>query len=234
MTLPFDSLVHDWNCGPADTAPRRRPLAFLDESLRDGLQSPSVANPAIEHKVRLLHLMSALGIGAADLGLPGAGARAVAEIEALCGEIVRSRLAVVPACAARTTESDILPVLEIVHHVGAADRDHDVRRIVADPGFVEGWSIDDLRRADACISLAVSAGAPVTFVTEDTTRSQPASSGSDVPDGGPRRRRRVCVADTTGQQRPRGEPSVWFIVRCSTRRAPRTSVSTGTGTTIAA
>ena len=236
MTLPYDSLVHDWNCGAADAGPRRRPLAFLDESLRDGLQSPSVANPAIEHKVRLLHLMSALGIGAADLGLPGAGARAVAEIEALCGEIVRSRLAVVPACAARTTDEDLLPALEIMQRVGAP---LEIMMFVGSSPIrchVEGWTLDHLlRRADACISLAVRAGAPVTFVTEDTTRSQPDDLRRLYQTAVRAGAHRVCLADTAGPPRPPAR-SVWspFIAQVLAEAGGAASGSTGTGTTIAA
>jgi 2-isopropylmalate synthase len=214
MTLPFDSLVHDWNAGSPDL-PRRRPLTFLDESLRDGLQSPSVSNPALEHKVRLLHLMAALGIGAVDLGLPGAGQRAVAEIEALCREIVRSGLAVVPACAARTTDEDLLPALEIMQRVGAP---LEIMMFVGSSPIrchVEGWTLDHLlRRADACISLAVRAGAPVTFVTEDTTRSRPADLRRLYQSAVRAGARRVCLADTAGAATPAGAARlVSFVVQ---------------------
>ena len=199
-----DSLVHDWNAGTAERR-RARPLAFLDESLRDGLQSPSVSNPAIGHKVRLLHLMSALGIGAADLGLPGAGERAVAEIEALCREIVRSGLAVTPACAVRTTDEDLLPALEIMQRVGAP---LEMMMFVGSSPIrchVEGWTLEHLlRRADACIALAARAGAPVTFVTEDTTRSRPEDLRRLYQAAVRAGASRVCLADTAGAATPGG------------------------------
>ena len=69
-------LIYDWNRedGPEWTAVA--PPRLDDETLRDGLQSPSVLDPPIEKKVRILHLMEALGIDSVNLGLPGAGPRA--------------------------------------------------------------------------------------------------------------------------------------------------------------
>ena len=214
MTLPFDALVHDWNAGSPDPV-RRRALTFLDESLRDGLQSPSVSNPALAHKIRLLHLMSALGIGAADLGLPGAGTRAVAEIEALCREIVRAGLTLSPACAARTTDEDLIPALEIMQRVGVP---LEIMMFVGSSPIrchVEGWTLDHLlRRADACIALAVRAGAPVTFVTEDTTRSQPDDLRRLYQTAVRAGACRVCLADTAGAATPAGAARlVSFIVQ---------------------
>ena len=205
MTIPDDPLIHDWNAGPDGDGERRRPLTFLDESLRDGLQSPSVTNPPVEQKIRLLHLMSALGIGAADLGLPGAGDRAVSEIEALCREIARSRLPLSPACAVRTTDEDLLPALEIMQRVGSP---LELMMFVGSSPIrchVEGWTLDHLlRRADACIALAARAGAPVTFVTEDTTRSRPEDLRRLYQAAVRAGASRVCLADTAGAASPVG------------------------------
>ena len=83
-------LIHDWN-EQADTAAEPPKVLMLDdETLRDGLQSPSVVDPPIKDKVRILHLMDELGIDTADVGLPGAGPRAEADVEALCREIARN------------------------------------------------------------------------------------------------------------------------------------------------
>jgi 2-isopropylmalate synthase len=205
MTRHLDPLVHDWSSGSSGAAPRRRPLTFLDESLRDGLQSPSVTNPPLEHKVRLLHLMSELGIDAVDLGLPGAGERAAAEVEALCREIAASRLALAPACAARTTDEDLLPALEIMQRTGSP---LEIMMFVGSSPIrchVEGWTLEHLlRRADACIALAVRAGAPVTFVTEDTTRSQPDDLRRLYEVAVRAGASRVCLADTAGAATPAG------------------------------
>lgn len=197
-------LIHDWNGGEESAAPLRR-LSFDDETLRDGLQSPSVKNPALSEKVEFLHLAAALGITSADVGLPGAGERAAADARALVAEIVASRLPIAPNCAARTTESDIVPILEIAYHTGC---EVEIALFVgASPirFFVEGWTLDDvLRRAERCVRTAVAHGAPVTFVTEDTTRSHPDDLKRIVSVAVRAGARRVCVADTVGHATPAG------------------------------
>src|SRR5437016_14019028 len=109
-------LVYDWNLiGEAEPLTDKRVL-LDDETLRDGLQSPTVSDPTIEDKIHLLHLMEELGIHMLDIGLPGAGPRAKADSLALAREIGRSRLSIRPNCAARTTTHDIDPILEIAEH----------------------------------------------------------------------------------------------------------------------
>src|ERR1043165_7256452 len=112
-------LIHDWNCveGSFDYSTRRG-VQLNDETLRDGLQSPSVHDPSVEDKIRLLHLMNDLGIASADIGLPGAGPRAVRDVEALAREIVDSKLAIEPNCAARTVRADVQPIIDVSQRVG--------------------------------------------------------------------------------------------------------------------
>jgi len=206
-------LVHDWNrSNPVGASPTA--VGFDDETLRDGLQSPSVRAPTLEGKVRLLHLMAALGIGSADVGLPGAGRRAAREAEELCREIARSRLPVAPNCAARTVEKDVRPILRIMDRVGIPV---EVALFLGSSPIrcvVEEWTLDELvRRTERMVGLAVRHGAPVTFVTEDTTRSHPdtlrALYQSAVRSGA----RRVCVADTAGHADPLGAFGVVRFVR---------------------
>ncbi|MFZ3212200.1 MAG: hypothetical protein WA188_11870, partial [Terriglobales bacterium] len=66
-------LIYDWNQVSAPQLAPRGPVLLNDESLRDGLQSPSVRDPSIEEKIEILHLMESVGINSLDLGLPGAG-----------------------------------------------------------------------------------------------------------------------------------------------------------------
>src|SRR6266852_9723623 len=118
MALKHSNLVYDWNNVPeAAFRPAGRVL-LNDESLRDGLQSPSVRDPSIEEKIEILHLMEALGIDSLDLGLPGAGPRAVEHVEALAREIVNHKMKIRANCAARTHENDIRPIAEIVQRTG--------------------------------------------------------------------------------------------------------------------
>jgi hypothetical protein len=130
---PVSMLIYDWNTAGTGYPHRGEPVELNDETLRDGLQSPSVRDPDIETKVRLLHLMDRLGIHSADLGLPGAGPRACADITALCRAIVESKLRIAPNCAVRTVKSDITPLIEISNKVGIPIEACRVHRLLADP-----------------------------------------------------------------------------------------------------
>src|SRR5687768_9758597 len=166
MTSPA-SLIHDWNGPPA--APRE--VMLDDETLRDGLQSPSVRCPTIDEKVRILHLIDALGIDTANIGLPGAGPHVVRDVERLAREIADARLRVTPNCAARTLAADITPIAEIAQRTGV--RIECCAFVGSSPlrQYAEGWGIDHLLRlTDEAITLAVREGLPVMYVTEDTTR----------------------------------------------------------------
>src|ERR1700758_490578 len=113
-------LIHDWNTFTGAEIPGDRRVMLDDETLRDGLQNPSVHDPSIKEKIEILHLMEALGIDSVNIGLPGAGPRAVADTEALAREIATNRMKIKPNCAARTVEADILPIVEISQRVGIA------------------------------------------------------------------------------------------------------------------
>ena len=113
-------LIHDWNeAGERWEKPSFR-IQFDDETLRDGLQSPSVRTPTIEQKLEILHLMDRLGLDTADIGLPGAGPHVVKDVTRLAQEIVSSKLAIQANCAARTMQRDIEPVAEIAQKTGLA------------------------------------------------------------------------------------------------------------------
>jgi 2-isopropylmalate synthase len=213
-------LFYDWNRRGTGDAARRIHVQFDDETLRDGLQSPSVADPPVADKLRFVHLVAGLGIDAIDVGMPGAGGRSAADAEAICREIAEARLPLRPNCAARTVGADVLSVVEIADRTG---REVEVAMFLGSSAIrrdVEGWSLDELlRRVDSCIGLAVRHGAPVTFVTEDTTRSHPddlrAFYGAALRAGA----RRVCVADTAGHATPLTVLRVVRFVRAVVRAA---------------
>ncbi len=209
------NLIYDWNRA-------ERPLQFVepagfmldDETLRDGLQSPSVVDPPIEGKRRILHLMEALGIETADVGLPGAGPRAEADVEALCREIVAQRLRIRPNCAARTVIRDIEPIVRIAQATGAPIEacvfigSSPIRQ------YAEAWDEEFLVRQSAeAISYATGAGLPVMYVTEDTSRARPETIrrlyGEAVRVGAAR----VCVTDTVGHATPEGTAKLVAYVR---------------------
>ena len=172
--LKHSHLIYDWNSVPgAEFKPPKRVL-LNDETLRDGLQSPSVKDPAIEDKLKVLHLMEDLGINSLDIGLPGAGPRAVADVERLAREIADCRLKIRPNCAARTHENDIRPIAEISQRVGIAMEvacfigSSPIRR------YTENWSDDFLAvTTEKAVNYSRSLGLDVMYVTEDTSRCDP-------------------------------------------------------------
>jgi 2-isopropylmalate synthase len=137
-------LIYDWNTVGAPAEPAS--VMLDDETLRDGLQSPSVRTPAIDQKIRILHLIDALGIETADIGLPGAGPHVVRDVERLAREIVEAKLSVRANCAARTVEADIAPIAEIVQRTGLAI---EVRTFIGSSPirqYAEDWTLDRLQR----------------------------------------------------------------------------------------
>src|SRR5262249_5648522 len=172
--LDRQKLVYDWNLiGESEPLTNKRVL-LDDETLRDGLQSPTVSDPPIEDKIHLLHLMEDLGIHMLDIGLPGAGPRAKADSLAIAQEISRSGLSIRPNCAARTTIQDIDPILEIADKTGVTI---DAATFIGSSmirQYVESWTVDDLlRRTEESVTYAINRGVPVMYVTEDTTRAFP-------------------------------------------------------------
>src|SRR6266511_3848537 len=93
-------LIHDLKQTGATFNWTRARVDLNDETLRDGLQSPSVRDPSLDVKKRLLHVMADLGIVAADIGLPGAGPRVVEQVRALAAELRDHHLPIFPNCAA--------------------------------------------------------------------------------------------------------------------------------------
>jgi 2-isopropylmalate synthase len=204
-------LIHDWNRS-ADQQPR--PVLLDDETLRDGLQSPSVRCPAIEQKLEILHLIDRLGIDTANLGLPGAGLHVARDVERLAREIATERLSVAANCAARTVVADIVPVVEISQRTGLAIEC--CTFIGSSPlrQYAEGWTIDQLLRlTDEAITFAVREGLTVMYVTEDTTRSDPGTLRRLYSAAIRAGAARVCVADTVGHATPAGAAAVVGHVR---------------------
>jgi 2-isopropylmalate synthase len=176
-----------------------------DESLRDGLQSPSVKDPQIEKKLEILHLMESLGIDMLDLGLPGAGPRAMADVERLAREIANCKLKIKPNCAARTHQNDIRPIAEISQRAGIAIEaatfigSSPIRR------YTENWTEDFLlRTSEEAVNYARSLGLDVMYVTEDTSRCDPETIkrlySAAITCGA----RAIVICDTVGHATPAG------------------------------
>ncbi len=169
-----DGLIYDWNAPPAPLG--GKPVLLNDETLRDGIQSPSAVDPPLAVKIELLDLMASLHVAAVDIGLPGAGPRALADVTALAKHIARRKLALRPNCAARTVEADIAPVAEVQQKAGIPVAVYTFIGSSPVRQYAEEWDVDHLLRTSAAaIDFGVAQGLEIAFVTEDTTRSQPAT-----------------------------------------------------------
>lgn len=198
-------LIHDWNAVGAPFDWSAASVDLNDETLRDGLQSPSAIDPPLDVKKQFLHLMADLGIVAADIGLPGAGPRVVDTVRALAREIADQRLPIAPNCAARTMIRDVEPVAAISQEVGIAIEAATFIGSSPIRQYAEDWTLDRMLQAsEEAVTFAVREGLPVMFVTEDTTRAAPetlkALYGHAIRWGA----RRLCMADTVGHATPDG------------------------------
>lgn len=198
-------LIYDWNLDGDPPPPPGRRIEFDDETLRDGLQSPSVVNPPVERKVEILRLMDALGIDTADIGLPGAGGAVKEDTLLLARALQEERLRLSANCAARTLEADIRPIVEIVQKTGRPVEaclfigSSPIRR------YAEDWTLEEIlghtRRA---VAFAVREGLEVMYVTEDTTRAHPADLEKLYLTAIECGARRICLCDTCGHATPYG------------------------------
>ena len=198
-------LIYDWNRVLPKSLQTAVPVLLNDETLRDGLQSPSVRDPSIPEKIKILHLMEALGINSLDLGLPGAGPRALEHSEALAREIARHKMKIRANCAARTHENDIRPIADIVQRTGlniAAATfigSSPIRR------YTEGWTEEFLlQTTEKAVKYAVSLGLEVTYVTEDTSRCDPETVKRLYSTAINCGARAIVVCDTAGHATPMG------------------------------
>ena len=199
-----EGLIYDWNRVGSAFVPAQ-PIHLDDETLRDGIQSPSVTDPPIEEKKRLLTLMDALGIDTADVGLPGAGPRAVEDVTALSTFIRDRKLQIRPNCAARTMIRDVEPIARISQKVGIPIEacvfigSSPIRQ------YSEDWTLETLlQHTRESVSFAVKEGLPVMYVTEDTTRANPDTLRVLYTAAIECGAKRVCICDTVGHSLPEG------------------------------
>jgi 2-isopropylmalate synthase len=200
-----NELIYDWNlAGPLPIPPGTEVLVN-DETLRDGLQNPSIHDPSIGDKIEILHFMEVLGIDAVNIGLPGAGARAAEHVEALAREIASCKMRIRPNCAARTVEADIRPIVDISQRVGIPIEaatflgSSPIRRLVED------WTVDHLERTtEKAVKFAVDHGLPSMYVTEDTVRTDPATVERLYQTAIRSGARAIVLCDTVGHATPEG------------------------------
>ena len=201
------TLVYDWNTRNVRgrLSPLSRKLSFFDETLRDGIQSPSVRDPNIDDKREILRLTASLGIDAVDLGLPGAGPRAVADVTALIEFAEREHLGIEYACAARTHENDINAIADIAQKTGKSITVYAFLGSSPIRLYAENWTVELLlERTIMAAKLCQQRGLPMTFVTEDTTRTPPATLDRLFRAAVDHGVARLCLCDTVGHVTPEG------------------------------
>ncbi len=209
----LSALVYDWNRDARAAKADYRAVQLDDETLRDGLQGPSVRNPPLEVKKRLLHLMDELGIDSADIGLPGASERARSEIVALAKETTTLRT-LRPNMALRTHPADVAGAIAAAQESGVAIEacafigSSPIRR------YAESWSLDTmLRNVEDSVTALVKAGLPVMFVTEDTTRADPETLAALYETAIGCGAKRICASDTVGHATPEGVRNLLSYLR---------------------
>jgi 2-isopropylmalate synthase len=202
-----DSLIFDWNGEVASLGA----VEILDDTLRDGLQNASARQPSTAERREFLHAMVEVGVDAANLGLPAAGQRAFDDCLALCREVADARLPLSVACAGRTLTSDLIPIVELSQKSGLRLEAHTFLGSSPIRAHAERWDEDSLkRRTESSVSLLARAGLPVTFVTEDTTRSRPELLEALFAVAFDAGAERLCLCDTVGHATP---PGVTRLVR---------------------
>ena len=201
-----NDLIYDWNSVEkvAKLSPKKR-IQFLDETLRDGIQSPSVVDPSIDDKLRLVDLANDLGIDTMDIGLPGAGKRAVEDVTTIAEHIRDGKLRVKASCAARTHVNDVQAVIDISQKVGI---EIEVLSFIGSSPirqYAEDWDLQRMLKLSAdAIDLARKYNLPIAYVTEDTTRSRPEVLTKLFTNAVEHGAHRLIVCDTVGHATPDG------------------------------
>jgi len=209
-----DELIYDWNrVAGAEFEPHKLPL-LNDETLRDGLQSPSVLDPPIEKKIEILHLMDDLGINSLNLGLPGAGPRAKADVLRLAREIVAAKLRITANCAARTVESDITPIAEVVQATGLEIEAATFLGSSPIRQYAEDWTLEFLlKTTERAVKFARSLGLQSMYVTEDTTRARPEVVKKLYTTAIECGAHAIVLCDTVGHATPQGVRALVRFIR---------------------
>lgn len=204
-TQKSDAVIYDWNVEGHTVSPPMASVEFFDETLRDGIQCPSVTDPSIDDKKQIIRLLAALGVENVDVGLPGAGPRAVADVVLLTEMIRDEKLGIKAACAARTHPNDIRPIIEASQQTGMPIEVMTFLGTSPIRLYTEGWDEALLEeRTRTAVRMAKTAGLPCTFVTEDTVRSHPKTLRrlftAAIEEGADR----LCLCDTVGHATPNG------------------------------
>ncbi len=198
-------LIYDWNVQGITPEKPKKKIEFDDETLRDGMQSPTIRNPSIGDKIKILHLMNELGIDSADIGLPGAGPVVVKDVTILAKEICDNKLNIGASCAARTVVTDITPIIEISQKTGIPICVDMFIGSSTIRSYAENWSMDRMmKNTEDSVKFAKKNKLPVMYVTEDTTRAHPETISALYKCAIENGAERICVCETVGHAAPYG------------------------------
>jgi len=198
------SIIFDWN-GLRPSPRPAQPFDFDDETLRDGVQSPSVTDPPLEDKLDLLERMQAIGVRSADIGLPGAGPRAFEDVVAQARHIQKRKLKIEPNCAARTVLTDIQPVAEAMQKSGQKIVLYTFIGSSPIRQWAEQWDLDFILQASTeALDFGIKQGLEVAYVTEDTTRASPQNLDRLFRNAIDHGASRLVLCDTVGHATPAG------------------------------
>ena len=223
--LDEHELVYDWNTHAKGVFHFPFRPAFVDQTLRDGLQNPSVHDPCIQDKICLLHRMEAVGIEIAEIGLPGASQRNYEHTLELCREVERSRMRIAVSAAARTLLNDVQPIIEISQRVGIPIECYVFVSSSAIRQFAEDWELKEIvRKLSEAVSAGTRAGLRVAFVTEDATRSLPRVLAELIKVAVEQGATRICLADSVGHATTEGVRAIVGFTRSNLAQLGATDI----------
>jgi 2-isopropylmalate synthase len=209
------NVVYDWNQQDVTHPVFEHRFELVDETLRDGCQSPSVQDPVVEDKVALLHIMESLGIAWADIGLPGAGRRAAEDIELMLREIGASKMRLKPTLACRTVvDPDVKGAAEVVQRTGVPATVYAFIGSSPIRQWAEDWPLDFIvKQTVESITFAVKEGLDIVYVTEDTSRSHPKTLDTLFRAAVEAGAKGLCLCDTVGYVTPDGLSRLYRFTR---------------------
>ena len=207
-----DGLIYDWN--PKGDQPEPAGLLLNDETLRDGLQSPSVKAPTIDQKLASCTCSIASASIPPTSGCPApvhtssrTSSASPREIRRMptegAGELRRADPGRRHPADRRHRPAHGLPI-ECCCFIGSSP----IRR------YAEDWTVDYLQRCtEEAVGFAVRQGLTVMYVTEDTTRSDPDTLRRLFSTAIRAGASRLCIADTVGHATPDGARAIVRFVK---------------------
>lgn len=204
------NIIYDWNGESPGLLPKpAHKVEVLDESLRDGIQSPSALDPPVEVKLRILRLLDQLGVDAVDVGLPAASQRNFDDVVKMIELIRDENLSIKPNCAARTVVTDVTRIAEVQQATGFPVQAYSFIGSSPIRQYTENWSLDWLvEQSRNAIKAGRQEGLEVAYVTEDTMRSDPADLEVLFQAALDEGANCLCLCDTVGHATPDGAKSL--------------------------